>query len=371
MPRRFLLSLAFLLLLPGFIITGPAQCQTKFSPVQEDIFQEALDAGVAKCRVPGAVAAVRSPKGALWQGAADLANIATNEPMRAELHLHIGSLTKSLTATLFLQLVDRGQASLDDTVEKWLPGVLSNGDEINIRQLLQMRSGLAHYESSPAFMEKFLSQPLYQWPPLELVAFCDQEVHPPGSRFDYNNVNYILVGMIIEKALGQPYHLAVRDNILAPLGMAHSEIPMDAGMPAPFARGYLILDGQARDVSTYWDPSAFWAAGSMISTLDDMLVWAEALLGGSLLSPAMHEEQFTFVPTESDPSRGYGLGVGDGNGMVGHNGNYNGLYTAALFRIEGHDVVILSNGQAVGGGPGSTATCILDNFRGVVENHPR
>lgn len=372
MPRKILKNLALLAFLLSFFMSpGLAYCQPEFSPVQGDIFQDALEAGVAKCLVPGAVAAVRSPQGAHWRGSAGLADLDAGEPMSPSLHLHIGSLTKSFTATLFLQLCDRGLASLDDTVEKWLPGILKNGDQITIRQLLQMRSGLAHYESSQAFMEKFFSQPLYQWPPRELVAFCDQAVHPPGSRFDYNNINYILAGMIIEMALGQPYHLAVRDNILTPLGMAHSSVPVDAAMPEPFAKGYRNEDGRVLDVSTYWDPSAFWAAGSMISTLDDMLIWADALFSGSLLSPAMHAEQFALVPIETARQNGYGMAVAMRNGLLGHNGNYNDLYTASLYKLNGYVLAILSNGQAANGGSGSTADCVVGHLRGAVENQPR
>lgn len=360
-----------LCVLLGFLCPATAYSHTAFNQVEADLFQTTLNNGVAECLVPGAVALVRSPQGAIWQGNAGFSDIEAGLPMNRELHFHIGSLTKSFTATLFLQLCDRGLASLDDTVEKWLPGALTNGNEITIRNLLQMRSGLDHYEANPEWGAKFNAEPQYKWPPAELVSIANRQVFPVGSRFDYNNVNYFLVGMIIEKALGQSFQSALQDNILSRLGLAHTSFPMDAGMPEPFAKGYLNVDGTVTDVSTHWDPSAFWAAGSMNSTLDDMLVWTDALFGGILLSPAMHAQQFAFVPMESDPHSGYGMGVGSDRGMVGHSGNYNGLYTATMYRLDGYDTVILSNGQSAGGGGGSSASCVMGRLRKVIENLPR
>ena len=369
MSRRLLPSLA--LLFTCLLISCEAYCQAGFSPVQEALFQEALEAGVPQCRVPGAVALVRSPEGAVWRGGAGLADIDAGTPMSPDLHFHIGSITKSFVATLFLQLCDRGLASLDDTVEKWLPGVLSGGEEITVRDLLQMRSGLDHYENKPECGEKMMERPRYKWPPLELVAICDKQIFPVGSCFDYNNVNYVLAGLIIEKALGQSFQPALQDNILTRLGLTHTSFPMDPGLPAPFAKGYLNEEGIVIDVSTHWDPSIFWTAGSMISTLDDMLIWLDALFSGSLLSPAMHARQFAFVPMESDPNSGYGMGVGSDRGMTGHSGNYNGLYTAAMYRLEGYDMIILANGQAAGGDGGSTASCVMGGLRKVIDNLPR
>jgi D-alanyl-D-alanine carboxypeptidase len=365
--RRALVLCALL----GFLCPAAAYPQGAFNQVQEDLFQTALDQGVVQCRVPGAVAAVRSPQGALWQGSAGLADVEAETPMSPGLFFHIGSLTKSFTATLFLQLCDQGLTSLDDTVEKWLPGVLTNGDEITVRDLLQMRSGLDHYENKAECGEKMMEQPRYKWPPLEIVALCDHQIFPVGSSFDYNNVNYVVVGLIIEKALGQSFQSALQDNILSRLSLAHTSFPMEADMTTPFAKGYLDQEGIVTDVSTHWDPSLFWTAGSMISTLDDMLIWIEALLQGSLLSSAMHAQQLAFVPIGGDPNRGYGMGVGIDRGMIGHSGNYNGLYTATLYRLNGYDMLILSNGQAAGGDGNSTASCIQTKFRDLIENLPR
>ncbi|MFH2125623.1 MAG: serine hydrolase domain-containing protein [Pseudomonadota bacterium] len=372
MPGASLIGRALVLCaLLGFLCPAAAYPQAAFNHVQERLFQATLNEGVAECRVPGAVALVRSPQGAIWQGNAGFSDLKAGLPMSRELYFHIGSLTKSFTATLFLQLCDMGLASLDDTVEKWLPGALISGNEITLRNLLQMRSGLDHYDTNAAWGVKFSNEPQYKWPPMELVAIANRQVFPVGSRFDYNNVNYILVGMIIEKALGKSFREAIRDHILTPLGMAKSSVPVDGGMPSPYAKGYLKLDGVVTDVSTHWDSSSFWAAGDMISTVDDMLVWLDALIAGSLLSPAMHAQQFAFVPMESDPQKGYGMGVGDDRGMIGHSGNYNGLYTATLYRLNGYDTLILSNGQAAGGDGNSTASCIQKKFRSLIENLPR
>ncbi len=342
--------------------------EVPFRPDQVALLQATLEEAVARCRVPGAVAAVRSPQGALWTGAGGLAELAAGEAMTTAHHFHVGSVTKTLTATAILQLVDRGALALDDTVAGRLPGLLRDGQEITLRDLLRMRSGLAHYDQCAVFGEAFANDPRRVWTAGELVALSDQRRAAPGETCDYNNVNYLILGLVIEKVTGMSYARAVQTMILAPLGMTHSLVPATAEMPVPYAHGYLWADGQVVDVSTVWDPSAFGSAGSLISTLGDMLVWSRALMTGSLLTPASHRAQFELVPAESRPGSAYGLGVADLEGKVGHNGNYNGLYTAEVFAVEGHQFVVLGTGQAAGVGEGSGTAAIL---AALVELLPR
>jgi D-alanyl-D-alanine carboxypeptidase len=331
----------------------------------EEQLQAALEGSLAEHKIPGAVAVVAARDGSRWTGTAGYADYFWPRAMRAGLSFHVGSLTKSFTATLLLRLVDFGLVSLEDTVERWLPGLVDRGGEITVRNLLTMRSGLGHYEQNQDFLSRFLSDPTYRWPPEELVRLADYPNAEPAAEFDYNNVNYILAGLIIEKAINLPYHLAMRALVLEPAGLADTSVPLDRFMPWPFALGYLSEDGQVVNRSLHWDPSVFWAAGSIVSKADDVLRWLEVLLDGSLLSTSSHQEQFTLLPI-ADGSGAYGMGVGRRGEFLGHTGNYNGLYTAAMYRARGYSFVVLTNGQAAGAGESARAPSVMEDLAAVL-----
>ncbi len=353
------------LIFPGFLVVCLVGCADEDASSLDSRLQTALERSIVHYQIPGAVAGVGKPGGSVWRGAAGLADLEPGDAINTELHFHIGSLTKSFTATLFLLAAEDKGISLDDTIDSWLPGVVSGGSEITIRNLLQMRSGLAHFEENPDFIDIFISHPLHVFTPEELLSYCNSNRYGADELFDYNNINYVIVGMIIEKAFeqeGYDYSQAMQTMVLDPLGLSHSQVPASEDIPRSYAHGYLYEKGCVLDRSMYWDPSAFGAAGSMISSLDDLMIWIEALMDGRLLSPAMHSEQFALVPTEADPDSSYGLGVGEKDGMMGHSGNYNGLYTSALYRVGGYDIVVLTNGQDDGGGGQSTASNVLKDL---------
>src|SRR5262249_43206079 len=140
-------------------------------------------------------------------------------------------------------------------------------------------------------------QPFRQWKPQELVeiSFRHPLVFPPGSAFDYCNTNTVLLGLVVEKVSGQSLASYIEQNILKPDGMTHAVFPAGAEITSPHAHGYFKMpDGKIVD-ATDWNPSWGWASGNMISTLDDMGVWARDLATGKLISPAMKREQQEFL----------------------------------------------------------------------------
>ena len=330
--------------------------------------QTALDSAVNEFKVPGAVMVVRSPNGATWTGTSGLANLEDEAPMGSDMHLRIGSVTKTYTATVILQLVDEGLLRLDGTIEEKLPDIdVVKGDEITIRQLLEMRSGLGGYDKNETWGEQFSKDPRRVWSPSELIEYSNWTQFEPDERFDYNNANYILLGMIIEKVTGRTYQEEVTSRIIEPLGLTNTVVPTNTDMPTPYAHGYLYENGTVIDMTFALDPSCAWSAGGIISTAADQLVWIDALVSGKLLSTATQAERFKMKEGTSPhgTSISYGLGVLDINGAIGHGGNYNGLYTAMICRYEDFDFVVLSNGQDKGGTMNSTAENV---FWKVVED---
>jgi len=318
-------------------------------------YQKALDDAVAQVQVPGAVMAIRTPDGQTWEGASGIAEYERNISMNTSMHLHVGSVTKTFTATAVMMLIDRNitlangkPLTLDTTLNDVLPelGVV-NGDTITLKMLMNMTSGLKDYSTlNPDWLVAFDANSGRIWLPKELVAYSNAIDAAPGVKYHYSNANYILLGMIIEKITSMSYADAITQMILVPLQLNDTSVPLSANMPVPYASGYRFDDNNTFiNASFIWDPSWAWSAGNMVSTASDMRKWATILADGTLLSAKMREAR---LPVQGEPSGQYGLGIVDINyeNNLGHNGAYNVLYTAWVFRYHGYDVAILSNGQA-------------------------
>ncbi|MFC4121759.1 serine hydrolase domain-containing protein [Nonomuraea zeae] len=261
--------------------------------------QRALEQAVAGGG-PGIVAELRDGRATPWFGTAGVADLATGQRRRPGEHFRIGSFTKAFVGTVVLQLAAEARLTLDDTVARWLPGVVeehlgADGTKITIRQLLNHTSGLPD-------------------------AYPGQETprpEEPGKRFIYSKVNYNLAGMIVEHATGSTLAGEIERRIARPLHLTGTYLPGEGEtLRDPHARHYSRQDqnGQETDVHdvTEIDLSWAWAAGGMVSTTSDLHRFLDALLRGRLLPPAQQEEMFTTVSTEGSgwvPDTRYGLGV--------------------------------------------------------------
>ncbi|GAB1691452.1 serine hydrolase domain-containing protein [Krasilnikovia sp. M28-CT-15] len=262
--------------------------------------QGALDEAVAAGN-PGVIAYAR--RGAHeWKLAAGIADRATGRPARPGDRWRIFSNTKSFVSTVVLQLVAERRLRLDDTVERWLPGLVhgheNDGSKVTVRQLLNHTSGIHDPTNDPRFATDRGGHT-----PLEVItaAMAHPPLFAPGHRWDYSNTNYLLAGMVIEAVTHHRADLEIRRRITIPLGLTHTSFPLDdARLPGPHLHGY---DMNHRDV-TGFNPSAEWTAGAMISTVADLARFDTALFGGRLLPPAQQRELQATV-LDSD----YGLGV--------------------------------------------------------------
>jgi D-alanyl-D-alanine carboxypeptidase len=270
--------------------------------------------------------------------------------------MRIASITKTFTATVILQLVDAGKLHLDDPVSKYQPEV-PNGAHITIRELLNMTSGIFNYDEDRGFLHTWQADPGKVWNPQEelAIAFKHPPYFAPGKGFYYSNTNYILLGLIIEQITHQPVEEVFQQRIFTPLGMNGSSLPpaTSAAIPDPHPQGYMfgtLLDllegpkanaaaGTPHDVTSWslWG----WTAGSAISTVHDLKIWAKALATGKLLSSAAHQEQLSFTPQSQD---GYGLGVANFGGVLGHNGANPGFQSFMGYQPQtGATIIVLAN----------------------------
>ena len=329
-----------------------------------------LDAALKKSfeesSAPGVVAAVQAPR-YTWVRARGVADRATGKPMTPDVYHRIGSVTKTFTATLLLQAAGDGLLSLDDTIDQYVKGV-PNGDEITLRQLANMTSGVATYSENKKFDfdEDPGTDPYKVWKPEELakIGIEDSPLFDPGTQFDYSNTNYVLLGLVLERVTGKPIGELYRQRIIEPLDLKDTSFPdlADNSLPEPHAQGY-TLQGQSsgekpRD-ATDWNPSWTWTAGMMISTVNDLLVYGRAMgTGKGLLSPAQQDERIDSLVSDVPPfdkpplkgNYGYGLGLMKEHGWIGHSGVIPGYNTALYYNRELDAVVVVETDSDISSG---------------------
>lgn len=252
----------------------------------------------------------------------------TNTPVAWDSHVRIGSTTKTMISTVILQLEAEGKLSINDSVEKWLPGVVqghgNDGSHITIRNLLQHTSGLFDYIEDDAIFntlispEGFYANRYNTYTLRQLVDIAVQHApnFGPGARWEYSNTNYIVAGMIIEAVTHDSWSHQLQQRIFTPVGMTETSEPgTNPTLPTPFPRGYEIFtdDGGYYDTTEHnmtWGSSA----GSVISTPRDVSKFFRALMKGQLLPPAQLAEMKTTVAVPADyqaiwPGARYGLGI--------------------------------------------------------------
>ncbi|MBV8927707.1 MAG: beta-lactamase family protein, partial [Mycobacteriaceae bacterium] len=163
----------------------------------------AIEQAMKTTGVPGVIVGIWAPGGS-YVRAFGIADKATGAPMRTDFYSRIGSVTKTFTITGVLQLADQGRLGLDDPIARYVDGV-PRGDEITLRELARMQSGLYNYTATDAFHKALVADPRRYYAPQELLdmAFAQPEVFGPGQGFQYSNTNTILLGLVVEEVSGQ------------------------------------------------------------------------------------------------------------------------------------------------------------------------
>ncbi|MCB1704926.1 MAG: beta-lactamase family protein [Halioglobus sp.] len=318
--------------------------------------------------VPGALVGLYVPGRQDVVMAQGVSDIDTAAALGADDHMRVGSVTKSFTVTVILQLVDEGLLSLDDPLSRFFPDI--ENSDATIAELANMRSGIYNYTEDGAFVDELVEDFLRVWMPQEIVAVADRNApyFAPGDGWHYSNTSTIILGMIIEQLTGNPVGVEIHQRIIAPLALAGTLYPTSPDIPAPFSKGYMFAGPEVGLLDiTLTDPSSSAASGAMISRLADLRVWAVALGRGTLLSEGSQRERINSLAPivydpcdDSDPQRParvcpeydqYGLGIGEIDGWIGHTGE--GLGYTVLVMYE----------------PASSAVMVVMMNRSGVENH--
>ncbi|MGW2719098.1 serine hydrolase domain-containing protein [Streptomyces sp. NPDC001492] len=330
--------------------------------------QRAVEAAV-RLGVPGVTLTAKDAHGA-WATTAGVGSLRTGKPRSAHDRYRVGSITKTFVSTVLLQLEAEGRLSLDDSVDKWLPGAVRghghDGRAITLRRLLNHTSGIFNYTADAEFgrtyflKDGFFKHRYDRKSPADLlaIAMSHKPDFAPGTSWKYSNTNYLLAAMVIEKATGRPYGEEIRDRIIGPLHLTGTSVPgTRVTVPQPSSRAYSKLadstTGPTYDVTTL-NPAIAYGSGEMISDSADLIRFYSALLTGRLLPPHQLKEMKTTVKQSAGSKGGYGLGIADVplscNGrelhVWGHDGGIHGSLSLALTTADGrHSLAYNFNGD--------------------------
>ncbi|CCK32659.1 D-alanyl-D-alanine carboxypeptidase [Streptomyces davaonensis JCM 4913] len=291
---------------------------------------------------PGAVARVDN-HGSVAKTSAGIADRTTRRALATTDRFRIGSVTKTFSAVVLLQLADEGKLKLDAPVNRYLPGLLPD-DRITVRHVLSHRSGLYDYTNDmftktvPGF--EAVRSKVFTYRQLVDRSLRKPRTTAPGGAYRYSNTNFVVAGMLIEELTGNPVGIEYQNRIFGPLELADT-FYVHPGMKIPgrHARGYLTPDTSGPLVDAT-EQTASWAqsAGAVISSARDLNTFLSALLGGRLTSAAQLAQMRKWVPAGSGQAYGLGLRRRDlscGVSVYGHTGAVQGFYTYAFASKDG------------------------------------
>lgn len=362
-----------LAVLVALVAVTPAVARPRGNP-PPDVASEcdAVLAPYFAADAPGVAAIVVKDGRVVYRKAFGLANLELKTPMRPEMVFEIGSVTKQFTSASVMMLVDRGKVALDADVRTYLPDFPDKGAKITVENLLTHTSGIPSYTENP----KWRTMLREDMTPQQIVDITKDEplAFPPGTKWEYDNTGYTLLGMIVEKASGMSYADFVRKNIFEPLGMTHSYYGDNAALIPNRAAGY-AKDESGWVNAPYLSMTQPYAAGSLMSTVDDLALWDAAVTAGKLLSKASWDRVFTPYKLASgeDTHYGYGWEIGsyEGRAMVRHNGGIPG-YVSEVARMpkEGVYVAMLTNSTSPPVDTGFLATRLAAAAAGIPYHEP-
>jgi len=337
-----------------FIIKPDNKGSLDFDTTLARKFQRAIDSVRIVFGIPGISASVLIPGNGIWLGSTGFSTMNPPDTIRPGSLFGIGSNTKSFISAIMLKLAEEGKLKLDDSIGRYLAPFPNISGKITIRQLMNMTSGLYDYvNDNSAMWDSVYANPDRYWAPESiLTAFVGPPHQQPGGPYSYCNTNAILAGMIIRNIEHTDISLQLHQRIFGPFALQETFFPFEDTLTGPVAHPW-------EDDSDQWpyfgktNFSLVWTAGSIFSTSENAVRWANALYTGELLAPASLTELLTFVPAKQEFSDrvnqlGYGLFVAEnsllGKTFWGHTGGHIGYLTwITYYPPTGVSVVVLLN----------------------------
>ena len=310
--------------------------EQKYDELLSELFSKDENGGTALVSKKGEI---------IYHKAFGMANVELNVPMKVDHVFRIGSVTKQFTAVAILQLMEAGKLSLTDEITKFIPDYPTHGHHITVEHLLTHTSGIKSYTG----MEAFDTKSKLDMEPEELIDFFKNQPmdFAPGENYRYNNSGFFLLGYIIEKVSGMSYPEYVEENLFKKLGMKNSYFGDNNRIIPNRATGYARQDGKLVN-SDYLSMKLPYAAGSLRSTVEDLLIWNKAIFSYQVVSKESLKKAWTSYILNNGKPTGYGYGWSLGNiqgsPVIEHGGGINGFLSYAMYLPEEEVfVAVLSN----------------------------
>jgi D-alanyl-D-alanine carboxypeptidase len=300
--------------------------------------------------IPGISAALITSKNQKWLGVSGYSS--EKDSLKPEMVFGLGSVTKTYIAALVLKLSEEGKLSLDDPIKRWLPDMRFVDSTITIHQLLNHTSGLYRYQGKPEWLEEVVKKnPDKIWSPKEIIDnFVKEPACKPGACWDESAADYVLLGMIIEKATGQKAANLLKERIISPLKLKHTCLYPDETYPSEqFAHFWWDVNSSGKLVDVFPDGakipfaaffSSVWTSGAMISTAEDLAIFSKALFENKVLSDTSLRKMVTPIQLGNSPKYGFSVVIDTVNGktVYWHTGGIG--YTSVFYYIPDDKLTI-------------------------------
>ncbi|WP_329372295.1 serine hydrolase domain-containing protein [Streptomyces sp. NBC_01483] len=337
------------------LLAVPAQAGTAAAaglPTPDDAGLQAVLHTALSQGAPGAMVRV-DDNGTVHRLSEGVADRATGRAITTTDRFRVGSVTKSFSAVVLLQLVDEGKLDLDASVNTYLPGLLPD-NRITVRQVMSHRSGLYDYTNDmfartvPGF--ESVRNKVFSYQDLVTLSLKHALTNAPGAAYSYSNTNFVVAGMLIEKLTGHSVATEYQNRIFTPLNLTDTfYVHPDTAIPGTHANGYLTPDEAGGALVDSTEQTVSWAqsAGAVISSTQDLDTFFSALMSGQLMSAAQLAQMQQWTTVNS--TQGYGLGLrrrdlSCGISVYGHTGTVQGYYTYAFASKDGkRSVTALAN----------------------------
>lgn len=303
-------------------------------------------------QAPGAVVIVAEAGRLIHRQAYGLADVSRQQALQPAMIFRIGSLSKQFTAAAVMLLIERGLLSLHDDIGRFLPDYPAQGRRITVEHLLNHTSGIPCYTELDEF-DELMATPHTVWALIDLFKSAPLQF-APGSGWSYSNSGYCLLGAIIEAVSGQSYASFMAQQVFEPLGMSATAVEGDQPALARVS-GYSVEDDVVCEAAPI-DMSVPFAAGDLLSNVDDLLRWENAIATGRLLGASAWQKMFSpcQLADGSAGSYGFGFEIQDfqSNRLIDHDGGING-FASYMARVpeQGLFLAILANCDALAPDP--------------------
>lgn len=335
-------TVIFCLLLCAVFTLAQAQ---RLSPDKTRQIEALISAEMAKQKIPGLSVAVVKDKQLSWSSGFGLADVENKVPANAATVYRLGSISKPITATAIMQLVERGRIDLTAPVQKYCPAFPEKQWPVTTRDVLAHLSGIRHYKSD----EEFNSTRHFNSTNEALEMFkSDPLLHAPGEKYTYTTFGYTLLGCVLEGAAPATFADFVRENIFKPAGMDRMRVDSISDIIPNRAQGYRLTDKGVLINSPLADNSYKVPGGGFVSTVDDLARFAIAMQTNVLVNKQTTEQMFTSQKTRDGKETKYGFGWGvnarNGQRTIGHSGSQQRVSTFLHMRPDqGIAVVLMAN----------------------------